>query len=342
VSDFRTVVGFEDVWRPPVRSLRRTTPILGRVEAGAAVRSKLARVVARTPEVMVKVTGWTHDPRHLAAHVSYITRNGDLPAEDRDGLEIRGRREVSELAEDWSIAAELDSRRRVNTPFSVSLILSMPAGTDATRLRDAARAFAAEQFGDRHDYLFALHTDTRHPHVHLTVRALGDHGERLNPRKADLEAWRQDFAEKLRLRGIEAEATPRRARGVTLKAERTPVRKSRERHEAGLGPLSEIQRSAYREASRAAFGGDTSLRPWEAALQATQARVRRLYVQQAQVLRASANPADRALGDQVVAFVQSMPQPDSQRLALARELRDANRAMIRGRSDENPGPGRSR
>lgn len=48
------------------------------------------------------------------------------------------------------------------------------------------------------------------------MRALGDHGERLNPRKADLEAWRQAFAQALRDRGVEAEATPRRARGVNL------------------------------------------------------------------------------------------------------------------------------
>jgi hypothetical protein len=47
--------------------------------------------------------------------------------------------------------------------------------------------------------------------LHLTVRALGDHGERLIPKKAELQAWRQAFAQALRDRGIEAEATMARA-----------------------------------------------------------------------------------------------------------------------------------
>jgi len=289
---------------------------------------------------MVKVTGRTRVPGHLAAHLSYITRNGELPATDRDGLEVRGAGEVREVAADWSSLAAMDSRRRAGTPGSVSMILSMPAGTDAVRLRDAAAGFAAEQFGDRHDYLFVLHTDTDHPHVHLTVRALGDHGERLNPKKADLEVWRQAFAEQLRLRGIAAEATPRRARGITRKPERTPVRKLRERHDVGLGPLPEVCRAAYREAGRAAFGDSSAPLPWEAQLQATQVRVRRLYLRQAKLLLGSADPADRALGDRVVAFVQQMPPPDSQRLALARELREANSRQALVESETSRGRSR--
>ena len=58
-----------------------------------------------------------------------------------------------------------------------------------------------------------------------------------------------------------------------------------------------------------------------------QARVRSLYFAQAQLLRASLDPADRALGAKVEIFVRSMPQPDSQRLALARGLRAANAAL---------------
>ena len=114
-------------------------------------------------------------------------------------------------------------------------MLSMPAGTDPAKVRDAARGFAREVFADRFDYVFVRHTDADHPHVDIAVRALGDHGERLNPKKADLEAWRQVFAHALRDRGVEAEATPRRARGVTRKAERAPLRRIRERHETGQG-----------------------------------------------------------------------------------------------------------
>jgi hypothetical protein len=51
-----------------------------------------------------------------------------------------------------------------------------------------------------------------------------------------------------------------------------------------------------------------------------QIQVGGLYLAQAQLLRRTADPADRALGLQAGAFVRSMPQSDSQRLALAREL----------------------
>lgn len=324
MSDFRTVPGFEDVWRPPVRPKRvRPDTVLG---PAAAVRSRLQRLVARTPEVMVKVTGRTRDGGHLAAHLHYITRHGGLAAEDRESLDVVGRQEVQELAEDWTAAARWDSRRRVNSPMSLSLVLSMPAQTDPLGLRDAARAFARETFAERFDYVMVLHTDTGHPHVHLSVRALGDDGARLNPRKADLEAWRQGFARCLRERGIAAEATPRRARGVTRKAERTPLRKLRERHERGEAPAGRVRRGAYQDAAKAAFGeGPRETPPWEARILERQARVRRVYLAQAKLLQASAAAEDQALGRAVEAFVRGMPAPDTQRLALARALRDANR-----------------
>jgi hypothetical protein len=50
---------------------------------------------------------------------------------------------------------------------------------------------------------------SRHPHVHLTVKAAGHDGIRLNPRKPDLQRWREGFAEALREHGIEATTTSR-------------------------------------------------------------------------------------------------------------------------------------
>jgi type IV secretory pathway VirD2 relaxase len=282
---------------------------------------------------MVKVTGRTRDPAHLKAHLEYVSRNGELALEGADGCPIVGRAELRELAEDWSALAMADSRRRANTPISLSLVLSMPANTDPYAVRDAARAFAAEVFGRRFDYVFALHTDDPHPHVHLTVLHHGVSGERLNPKKADLEAWRQTFAAALRERGVEAEATPRRARGVTRKAERTVLRKLRERAEAGRTPVGRIQRAAYQAAARAAFGGETELTPWERELLARQRSVRALYLAQARFLQVSVNAADRELGREVEAFVRDMPAPDTQRLALARALLEANERLRRERDD---------
>ena len=58
-----------------------------------------------------------------------------------------------------------------------------------------------------------LHDHQANPHVHISARAESKHGKRLNPRKADLHRWRETFAEKLRERGVEAEATRQPTRG---------------------------------------------------------------------------------------------------------------------------------
>lgn len=340
MTDFQMVQGFEDVWRPPVRQriVRPRTVLRPSPGSGGGARARLERIAARAPEVMVKVTGRTRDGAHLRAHLEYISRNGQLELEGADGGLIASRRDLADLADDWSAAARADPSRRKDSPISHSVILSMPAGTNEIAVRDAARAFAADMFAGRHDYVFTLHTDTPRPHVHLSVCSRGHTGERLNPKKADLELWRQTFAQALRDRGVEAEATPRRARGVTRKAERTPLRKIRDREEAGQGPMGQVRRTAYCEAAGAAFQGQTERTAWEQRIVVRQQAVRSLYLTQAQLLSRSTDPADRALGAKVTAFVRTMPQPDTQRLALARELRAANEAM----RPRHPGDGKER
>ena len=333
MADFRIVPGFEEVWRPAVGG-RRVRPETVIARADMSPRARLARIAGRAPEVMVKVTGRTRDAAHLRAHLEYISRNGELSLEDQDGVDLRGRTEVREAASDWAALAELDSGRRANSPMSVSMILSMPRQTDPLALRDAVRDFARSEFGDRFDFVLALHTDTDHPHVHLSVRALGYGGERLNPKKADLAAWRQRIAEALRDRGVEAEATPRRARGVVRKAERTAPRRLRERHERGQGPIPNATRNAVLEAARDAATKDDKRPVWEAAMAERQTRLRGIYLAQAAVLRRSADPDDRALAANVRLFVQQMPAIESRRMALAREI---------GKPDERrPSPGRGR
>ncbi|MDP3175840.1 MAG: relaxase/mobilization nuclease domain-containing protein, partial [Phenylobacterium sp.] len=309
------------------RIVRPRTVLRASADTGGGARARLERIAGRAPEVMVKVTGRTRDGAHLRAHLEYISRNGQLELEGADGALIASRGDLVDLADDWGAAARADFSRRKDSPASHSVILSMPAGTNEIAVRDAARAFAADMFAGAHDYVFTLHTDTPRPHVHLSICSRGHTGERLNPKKADLELWRQTFAQALRDRGVEAEATPRRARGVTRRAERTPLRKIRDREEAGKGPMGRVRRTAYRDAAGAAFQGKTDRTAWEQRIVARQQAVRDLYLTQARLLGRSSDPADRALGAKVEAFVRSLPQPDTQRLALARELRAANEAM---------------
>ncbi|WP_157677939.1 relaxase/mobilization nuclease domain-containing protein [Brevundimonas diminuta] len=295
MTDLRRPLGFEEALRPPVdvRRARITRPVLrppGRA-GDAAAYAQLARIIRRAPEVMVKVTGSTRDGGHLHAHLDYISRNGRLVLEGPDGDQLEGRGEMRALASDWAIEATLEPGGRRDRPLSRSIILSMPRGTDPIRLHDAARAFAKEAFGERFPYVFALHDEGGHPHVHLTVRTLGSDGTRLNPRKADLEVWRQRFAQALRDRGVEAEASPRRARGVLHKGERTPVRKMRERY-VGVQDEARILFGGY----QLDHVGERVFPPWEMKQRDRRARIRRALSAEALVLSRSGQLRDRALG----------------------------------------------
>ena len=326
MSDFRSVRGFDNLWRPPAggRKIVPKEPVIAAPSKGGRggqARARLARVVQKAPEVVVKITGRTKDGEHLAAHLEYISRKGELDLEQADGALIHGRGAVRELADDWSEVGEGDSRRRANSNMSVSIVLSMPVGTDPDRMKDAVRSFARAEFGDTFPYVFAFHQDAKgeQPHIHLSVRALGVNGERLNPRKADLADWRERFARELRGRGIQAEATPRRARGITQKPERTAIRKARERFERTGQNEPRVLREARREAEALARGG-AKPQPWDEQMRRRQAQVRATYQAAAKVLAASADPRDQALAKDVQAFVKSMPPPVSRKVALARQM----------------------
>lgn len=335
MSDFRPPSGFEEALRPPVdvRRARITRAVLRppRAGTGESAAARFDRVARRVPEVMVKVTGRTRDGGHLRAHLAYISRNGALALEGPDGERL-DRAGVRALADDWTAELAMEPRRRKDAPVSLSVVLSMPAGTDPGRLRDAARAFAGEMFGDRFPYVFVLHDEGRHPHVHLTVRMLGADGERLNPRKADLQLWRERFADALRERSVEAEATPRRARGVTRKAERTPVRRMRERFEAGRGPAPRVLRDAVREAA----AGEGEAAPWVTALKARRDRIRRVLAAEAVRLGRSGDGEERRLAETVVEFVRGLPPVETRREAIQRRLEPP------GRERPRKGDGRSR
>lgn len=330
MTAFHSFRGFEEALRPPVDIRRaRITPAVLRPPGGGGGREAAARFVrlARgAPEVMVKITGRTRDGGHLGRHLDYISRNGALALEGPDGERLAGRGEVRDLARDWAAELAMEPGRRRDAPVSLSIVLSMPAGTRAFRLHDAARAFAADVFGDRFPYVFALHDEGKHPHVHLTVRMLGREGERLNPRKADLQLWREVFAHRLREREVEAEATPRRARGIVRKGERTPVRKMRERFVAGTGPLPRVLTNGYREALK----GRTD-EPWLAAVRSRESVVRRALVAEALGLARSEHAGDRALAEKVEAFVRERPAIETRDQALRRQAAEHDRGNGRSR-----------
>jgi hypothetical protein len=251
----------------------------------AAIRDRIqATVVRRAPQVMVKVTGGGRGMAAIAAHFRYIAKAGRLPFEDDRGVVSEGKEALRDLVWQWqyggSYIGETSHRRE-----AFNIMLSMPNGVDALTVQRAAREFALAELGD-HFWVMVLHGHQANPHVHLSVRAEGRRGQRLNPRKADLQRWRETFAEKLRGWGIEAEASRQAARGQIRNYE--PLWRIKAA-EAGRS-------TSAREHSKSSPG---SQRSRDEAVEA--------WTNIARGLAASDDPADRALAQGVEHYVRSMP-----------------------------------
>lgn len=200
----------------------------------AKIRAQIERTTRRTPEVMVKITNRLGAGKGMAAireHLAYISRNSKLELETDTGELISDKASREAYTKEWQEQvrgkpiAEVSPRRE-----AFNIILSMPAGTPPDKVREAASEFLKEEFGNNHRYCFVLHTDTDKPHVHACVLAAPlTKGKRLNPRKADLQRWREGYAEQLRQRGVDANATPRRTRGATHQTQRQSAHHARQR-----------------------------------------------------------------------------------------------------------------
>jgi len=204
--------------RTPLGAAKPVSPS-GRLSTPQArrtyVRQTLQAMVRRAPQVMVKLVRAPKGMKGISNNLTYISRDGLLEIEDQDGQVIKGNEAVADLKTEWRdggmpIAADSTMRDAFH------LVLSMPQQTDPLSVQRAARDFAKREFSG-FQYAIVLHTyetdpdphPSPHPHVHLTVKAAGLDGIRLNPRKADLQRWREGFAEALREHGIEATTTSR-------------------------------------------------------------------------------------------------------------------------------------
>ena len=254
-------------------------------QRAAAVRARLeATVLRRAPQVMVKVTGGGRGMGAIAAHFRYIAKAGRLPFEDDRGVVREGKDALRALTDQWryggSEIGETSPRRE-----AFNVILSMPRGTDPLIVQRAAREFAKAEFAD-HRYVMVLHDHQANPHVHLSVRAESKNGRRLNPRKADLQRWREMFAERLRGWGIDAEASRQATRGERQSYE--PIWRVKARQEGRLRTRSASDKVSPR-----------ATRTREAALA--------VWVKLAQALVKSPEAKNRQLAGAIARYVQQTP-----------------------------------
>lgn len=280
----------------------------------------IQRTVSRTPEVMIKVTSGkgSSTSRGVAAHFDYIGRGGDLEIETDDGERLVGDDVGHQLIRDWDLDMEEERQRpdlfainrRAPPKLVHKIIFSMPAGTPPKKVLAAVHDFAQAEFGGKHRYAVALHTDEPHPHVHVVVKAVSEAGVRLNIRKDTLRRWRQEFARQLRARGVAANATDRRVRGQSKAPKLDAIFRAARRGESThmtarvYGVVGEL------EAGHLDRSGAEKL-------QRTRAAVVRGWMAVRDVLVAEGR---HQLADQVSRFVSQMPPPRTEKQRLAAEL----------------------
>ena len=168
------------------------------------------------------------------------------------------------------------------------LVLSMPETVDSVSVHQAVREFTKKTFAANHDYVFALHTDTVNPHCHVTVKMRGHDGRALKTEKADLQAWRDGFAEAMQFQGVEATASPRRSRGVVKKAQRSVIRHIEQGDEKTPPRVSRIRALQVREVANemiAEIDGAPVVRHlWEERIAVRQQQVRKAWLDAAAAL----------------------------------------------------------
>lgn len=294
---------------------------------------QVARTVSRTPEVMVKVlSGGGQDLGAVGRHLDYLGRAGELELETDDGERLQGMGMQKELLEDWDL--DLDSDRRQADLSSANgrqppklvhkLMFSMPPGTPPDKLQAAVSNLAREEFALKHRYVMVLHTDEPHPHVHMVVKAVSEHGVRLNIRKATLREWRREFARHLREQGVAANATERVVRGETRTPKKDGIYRAMRRGD------SSHMRERVREAVAVAGIGRRQAESGKSKLITTRTEVVKGWRTLEGLL---AQEGHAALARHVRQFVQELPPPLIEKEQLAQRISEHSRPQ---RDRKNP------
>jgi hypothetical protein len=277
------------------------------------------RTVRRVPEVMVKVLPKdSNSLRSVGRHLDYIGRYGKLKLETDDGERVQGKDAGERLLEDWDL--DLDEHRKETGLASASgrspklahkIMLSMPPGTPAKGVLEAARHFAREEFALKYRYALVLHTDEPHPHVHLVVKAVSEQGMRLNIGPSTLREWRREFARQLRDQGIAANATERAVRGEIRKAKKDPIYRASQRGD------STYLRAQAEAVATDILKGHIRVESGKRTLLETRRQIENSWRSVGSLL---AKDGHHGLADDVRRFVDRMPPPQTEREMITDDL----------------------
>ena len=162
---------------------------------------------------------WAHGVEGATTALARLTRGGEIEAFGPDGRALKD--EAERLARERPNRPPRAASREANVSLEIAkswrphmrssaprdfahVILSAKPGTDKAAFMDAARATLARAFAG-HEYVFVMHTNREHIHVHAAVRLVRDDGKRLDPKIQDFSRWRDTLAAEARVRGIAME-----------------------------------------------------------------------------------------------------------------------------------------
>ena len=277
----------------------------------------------RTPQAILKISGFSKAPQKLQAHIRYISRAGTLTGqtETQDSLT---REAMQTKVQQWIE----QTRARKNGRIAMKMILSAPAGSSVKDTTKAIDQFAKQTFGDNHDYFYVIHTDTNYPHGHLVVRVQGYDNKRLDPKKKDLENWRIQFAARLRANGIEATATRRASRGVCKKTDVIDLEKIRQRKQ-----IPRIDQ-AILKAAVDELKGKPQKSPWLDKIKKTNQAYQKHYIQLGEQLLSSEDAHTRKIGQTIKTYGENFPAAKTRQQEYKDKLLQNIKSNQKGRGGE--------
>lgn len=156
--------------------------------------------------VVVKVTGGAKTVSKAKSKMAYDSRDNpdEIYFNDEGVIDLDT---ANEIIEDDFTNGKEKSTSRPDTKMTYNMVFSMPDKTDEEALKGAVADTLKSHFGDKHNYFYTLHNDTKNNHVHVTVSkaSLKENGKNFNLDKATLNRVKSDFAKNLNKRGIKAE-----------------------------------------------------------------------------------------------------------------------------------------
>lgn len=240
-----------EAWDPENKKPRRgvVEPTQGFAYSNVSSRisspSYQRELASGKPECVLKVASFARGAsvKKLLGYISRVGQEAEMEVIDNFGLHHQGKDAVQKIYDSWKGDFERKCKGSNRIPrHGTHIILS--AITDGSKAEERKVAFAAQDFVDRtfnqegYEYVYALHNDTEHPHVHIVVKNYNKlTKKKLSLTKAKTFEIRQAWAETLTQNGLEANATLRRDRPQVLEnimQQKDRMKKNKPWHEAQM------------------------------------------------------------------------------------------------------------